>query len=162
MLNIQIEVRRDPYEIIAVHHGIIASKKDIGLLVFRILIGLAFIWHGVPKLLSGPEGWNALGSMMGALGIHIFPTFFGLLSGMAETFGGLFILLGLFYRPMALFLVGNLMMATPSSSPPAHRFFRPRVRLRKAYSSSASSSPALAAIASTICFTMKSVKKSVA
>ncbi len=47
-----------------------------------------------------------------ALGIHIFPTFFGLLSGMAETFGGLFILLGLFYRPMALFLVGNLMMAT--------------------------------------------------
>ena len=54
----------------------------------------------------------ALGSMMGALGIHILPTFFGLLSGLAETFGGLFILLGLFYRPMALFLVGNLMMAT--------------------------------------------------
>ncbi|WP_419095306.1 DoxX family protein [Dialister succinatiphilus] len=26
-------------------------------------------------------------------------------------FGGIFILLGLFYRPMALFLVGNLMMA---------------------------------------------------
>ena len=93
-------------------NSIIASKKDIGLLVFRILIGIAFIWHGVPKLLSGPEGWTALGSMMGALGIHIFPTFFGLLSGLAETFGGLFILLGLFYRPMALFLVGNLMMAT--------------------------------------------------
>lgn len=86
-------------------NSIIASKKDIGLLVFRILIGIAFIWHGVPKLLSGPEGWAALG-------IHIFPTFFGLLSGLAETFGGLFILLGLFYRPMALFLVGNLMMAT--------------------------------------------------
>lgn len=92
-------------------NSIIASKKDIGLLVFRILIGIAFIWHGVPKLLSGPEGWTALGSMMGALGIHIFPTFFGLLSGLAETFGGLFILLGLFYRPMALFLVGDLMMA---------------------------------------------------
>ena len=44
-------------------------------------------------------------------GIHLFPTFFGLLSGLAETFGGIFILLGLFYRPMALFLVGNLMMA---------------------------------------------------
>lgn len=29
----------------------------------------------------------------------------------AETFGGIIILLGLFYRPMALFLVGNLMMA---------------------------------------------------
>lgn len=66
-------------------NSIIASKKDIGLLVFRILIGLAFIWHGVPKLLSGPEGWTALGSMMGALGIHLFPTFFGLLSGIAET-----------------------------------------------------------------------------
>lgn len=44
-------------------------------------------------------------------GIHLFPTFFGLLSGLAETFGGILILLGLFYRPMALFLVGNLMMA---------------------------------------------------
>ena len=44
-------------------------------------------------------------------GIHLFPTFFGLLSGLAETFGGIFILLGLFYRPMALFLVGDLMMA---------------------------------------------------
>lgn len=93
-------------------NDILADKKDIGLLIFRILIGLAFIWHGVPKLLSGPEGWTALGSMMGALGIHIFPTFFGLLSGMTETFGGLFILLGLFYRPVALLLVGNLMMAT--------------------------------------------------
>lgn len=41
-------------------NSIIASKKDIGLLVFRILIGIAFIWHGVPKLLSGPEGWTAL------------------------------------------------------------------------------------------------------
>ena len=51
-------------------NSIIASKKDIGLLVFRILIGIAFIWHGVPKLLSGPEGWTALGSMMGALGIQ--------------------------------------------------------------------------------------------
>lgn len=45
-------------------------------------------------------------------GIHLFPTFFGLLSGLAETFGGIFILLGLFYCPMALSLVGNLMMAT--------------------------------------------------
>ena len=34
-----------------------------------------------------------------------------MLSGLAETFGGIIILLGLFYRPMALFLVGNLMMA---------------------------------------------------
>ena len=53
-------------------NSIIASKKDIGLLVFRILIGIAFIWHGVPKLLSGPEGWMALGSMMGALGIQSY------------------------------------------------------------------------------------------
>ena len=93
-------------------NDILADRKDLGLLVFRILIGLAFIWHGVPKLLSGPDGWTALGSMMGVLGIHIFPTFFGLLSGLTETFGGLVILLGLFYRPVAVVLVGNLMMAT--------------------------------------------------
>lgn len=34
-----------------------------------------------------------------------------MLFGLAETFGGIIILLGLFYRPMAFFLVGNLMMA---------------------------------------------------
>ena len=28
-------------------NSIIASKKDMGLLVFRILIGIAFLWHGV-------------------------------------------------------------------------------------------------------------------
>lgn len=92
-------------------NSIIASKKDMGLLVFRILIGIAFIWHGVPKLLSGPEGWTALGSMMGAFGIHLFPTFFGL-----------------FYRPIALFLVGNLMMATSielASSAPLLQASRP-------------------------------------
>ena len=143
-------------------NSIIASKKDLGLLVFRILIGIAFIWHGVPKLLSGPEGWTALGSMMGALGIHLFPTFFGLLSGIAETFGGLFILLGLFYRPMALFLVGNLMMAASIELAPARRSCRSRVPLKNVSSTSASSSPVQAATASTICFTMKSVKKSAA
>lgn len=93
-------------------NSLIASKKDLGLLVFRILIGLAFLWHGVPKVLSGPEGWTALGSMMGALGIHLFPTFFGLVSGLTEAFGGLFILLGLLYRPMSALLFVNLMMGT--------------------------------------------------
>lgn len=140
-------------------NSIIASKKDIGLLVFRILIGLAFIWHGVPKLLSGPEGWTALGSMMGALGIHLFPTFFGLLSGLAETFGGIFILLGLFYRPMAFFLVGNLMMAASIKLAPARRSCRSRVPLRKVSSTSASSSPVQSATASITCFAMKSAKK---
>ena len=97
-------------------------------MLFRSSFGIAFIWHGVPKLLSGPEGWTALGSMMGAFGIHLFPTFFGLLSGLTETFGGLFILLGLFYRPIALFLVGNLMMATSielASSAPLLQASRP-------------------------------------
>ena len=91
---------------------LIVSQKDLGLLLFRVRIGLAFLWHGVPKLLGGPEGWTALGSMMGALGIHLFPTFFGLVSGLTETFGGLFILLGFLYRPMAALLFLNLMMGT--------------------------------------------------
>ena len=46
----------------------------------------------------------------------------------AETFGGIFILLGLFYRPMALFLVGNLMMAASielASGTPLLQVLRP-------------------------------------
>lgn len=85
--------------------------------------------------------------------------FFGLLSGLAETFGGIFILLGLFYRPMALFLVGNLMMAASIELAPARRSCRSRVPLKNVSSTSASSSPVQAAAASITCFAMKSAKK---
>ena len=93
-------------------------------------------------------------------GIHLFPTFFGLLSGLAETFGGIFILLGLFYRPMALFLVGNLMMAASIELAPLRRSCRSCAPLRKVSSTSASSSSVQATTASITCFAMKSAKKS--
>lgn len=51
-----------------------------------------------------------------------------MLSGLAETFGGIIILLGLFYRPIALFLVGNLMMAASielASGAPLLQVLRP-------------------------------------
>lgn len=90
------------------------SQRDLGLLLFRLVLGGMFMWHGLPKLLGGPEKWAALGRTMEVFGLSFAPELFGFLSGASEFFGGLLILLGLFYRAAALFLCVNLLVAFSS------------------------------------------------
>jgi putative oxidoreductase len=73
--------------------------------LLRIVTGLLFIQHGVQKLfgwLGGfggqPGGTAELFSLMG-------------LAGVLETFGGLLIVLGLFTRPVAFLLAGEMAAA---------------------------------------------------
>ena len=72
----------------------------LGLL--RIVVAFLFIAHGTQKLFgvptSEPRDPAALGSLMGVAGI-------------LETFGGLLLLLGLFTRPVALVLAGEMAVA---------------------------------------------------
>jgi putative oxidoreductase len=67
--------------------------------VVRIVIALLFMEHGAQKLFGFPTamegGTVALFSLMG-------------LSGVLEFFGGLLILLGLFTRPVAFILSGEM------------------------------------------------------
>lgn len=93
---------------------LLSSRRDCGLLLFRLGIGCMFMWHGFPKVFGGEHKWLEVGQAMGTLGIHFAPAFWGLLAGSTEFFGGLFFALGLFYRPVAFLLIGNMSVAFAS------------------------------------------------
>ena len=90
----------------------LSKFKNTGILLVRIGLGVMFIMHGYPKLLGGPELWKGIGGAMGEVGITFLPLLWGLLAALAETLGGLFFLLGIFFRPVALILAFNMLIAS--------------------------------------------------
>lgn len=76
------------------------SPKDITLSALRAVAGLLFMQHGAQKLFAvlGREEAVELMSLMG-------------LAGVLEFFGGLAILVGLFTRPVAFVLSGQMAFA---------------------------------------------------
>jgi len=79
-------------------------NKDYFYFVFRVLVGLLFLQHGLQKLFGAFGGLGGSGqpvelvSLMG-------------LAGTIETFGGLFIALGLFTRLAAFIAAIELLVA---------------------------------------------------
>lgn len=93
----------------------INSSKDIGLLLLRGVIGLCMIaFHGLPKLIGGPQKWEKIGLSMGNLGINFLPTFWGFAASITETVCALFLIIGLWTRPNALLLAFTLLIASVS------------------------------------------------
>lgn len=84
---------------------------DLGLLILRIGIGIVFIIHGLPKLMGGMESWTQIGSTMSIIGINFAPAFWGFMAAAAEVVGGLFIIIGLLQRPVALMLAFTMIIA---------------------------------------------------
>ena len=84
---------------------------DLGLLILRIGIGIVFIIHGLPKLMGGMETWTQIGSTMSLIGIKFAPAFWGFMAAFSEVVGGLFIILGLLHRLMAIMLVFTMIIA---------------------------------------------------
>lgn len=84
---------------------------DLGLLILRIGMGIMFIAHGWGKLTGGPGTWSIIGANISHLGINFGFTFFGFMAGFAETFGGLFLMLGIFWIPINIMLVFNMIVA---------------------------------------------------
>lgn len=78
----------------------------------RIGLGILFMLHGYPKLLGGPEKWEAIGGAMKYVGIDFLPLVWGLFAAITETFGGFLILLGLAFRPVCLLLTFTMAIAT--------------------------------------------------
>jgi putative oxidoreductase len=74
-----------------------------------------FIWHGYPKMFGGPDAWTQVGTAMHYLGIDFTPMFFGFMAGVTEFFGGIFLLLGLFFNPSVFFLLIVMIVATIKS-----------------------------------------------
>jgi putative oxidoreductase len=87
------------------------KMQDIGLLVLRVGIGAMFMFHGIPKILSGPVAWEGIGKAMGVFGITVAPMFWGFMAALSEAVGGLLILLGVLVRPACLFLVITMAVA---------------------------------------------------
>lgn len=87
------------------------DPRDLGLLLMRVGMGGMFVYHGLPKLLSGPTRWEALGRATRAFGIDFAPTFFGFMAAIAETGGGLCLALGLLFRPALALLATTMIVA---------------------------------------------------
>lgn len=79
--------------------------QPLALLVLRLVLGAIFIAHGYAKLFGGMSHFVQTAHGLG------LPGWLGYLSGCAEFFGGLMVLLGLATRVGALFIFGNLVVA---------------------------------------------------
>lgn len=90
------------------------SYRNIGILILRVGLGIMMMLHGYPKLFGGPEMWVQLGAETQALGINFAPLFFGFIASVTEFFGGLFMILGLFFRPALILL--TVVMAVAAAS----------------------------------------------
>lgn len=89
----------------------LGKYNNTALLLLRIGVGIMMMLHGYPKLAGGIAKWEKLGSSIEVLGIHSGFTIWGFLAAITESVGGLFMLLGLFFRPTMLFLLFTMGIA---------------------------------------------------
>jgi putative oxidoreductase len=102
---------KDEGEVRAMFLRFLSKYRDEGLLILRIGMGIMFIYHGMPKLLAGPEKWEKLGKAMGSLGIESMPVFWGFMASATEFFGGICLIVGLFFREMCILLTITMAVA---------------------------------------------------
>ncbi|QBF27588.1 DoxX family protein [Pseudomonas tructae] len=93
-------------------NAVFASRAGWGLSIIRILVGIIFMAHGAQKLfgLFGGGGLAGTAQFMESLGLAP-GLLMALLSGGAEFFGGLALVIGLLVRPAALALTVTLIVA---------------------------------------------------
>ena len=89
----------------------LGNYKNFGLLVMRAGLGIMMFMHGLPKLTGGVAKWQSLGEAMGHLHIHFFPVFWGFMSAVTECIGGLFCILGLWFRAVCILMFINFIVA---------------------------------------------------
>jgi putative oxidoreductase len=79
--------------------------RPLALLLLRAALGIIFLFHGYPKLFVNThvamQGFEHMG----------FPTYFAVISGVLEFFGGCLLLAGLFTRIAGLLLAGEMLVA---------------------------------------------------
>jgi len=88
------------------------SIQELGYFILRIGLGFMIMLHGYPEIAGGMERWEALGGAMIHIGIDFYPAFWGFMAAAAEFFGGIFLMLGLFFRPATIMLVVTMLVAT--------------------------------------------------
>jgi putative oxidoreductase len=89
------------------------AMRDVALLIARICLAWIFVYHGASTLFGafGGAGIHSEAVYFSTVA-HLHPgTFFAVLSGIIECFGGAAVGLGLFGRLAAAGLVGDMVMA---------------------------------------------------
>lgn len=91
---------------------IIATQNSFSPLALRVPLGIIFAAHGAQKLFGwfGGYGLEGTGQWMASIGLEP-GVLMAALSGSAEFFGGVFLLLGLLTRPTALVLAVTMLVA---------------------------------------------------
>jgi len=91
---------------------IIATQNSFSPLALRVPLGIIFAAHGSQKLFGwfGGYGLEGTGQWMASIGLEP-GVLMAALSGSAEFFGGVFLLLGLLTRPTALVLAVTMLVA---------------------------------------------------
>jgi len=89
----------------------LGNYKNFGLFVMRVGTGVMLFLHGLPKLTGGPEKWESLGHSMSNVHITFFPVFWGFMSAITESIGGIFCVLGLWFRLVSLLMFINFIVA---------------------------------------------------
>jgi putative oxidoreductase len=79
----------------------LAAWEPRALSVLRIVTGLLFLEHGTGKLLGFPPSDHAAPTLLSLIGVQ----------GVLEFVGGFLILIGLFTRPVAFILAGDMAVA---------------------------------------------------
>jgi putative oxidoreductase len=70
------------------------------------------LYTALKKIFGGPERWERLGGAMGNLGIDFYPVIWGFMASFAEFVGGLFLVLGLLFRPATLLIFITMIVAS--------------------------------------------------
>ncbi|GBU18985.1 MULTISPECIES: DoxX family protein [Methylobacterium] len=79
----------------------LSGYAPIALALLRVVSGLLFLEHGTQKLLNFPPRSMPAPELLSLLGVQ----------GVIEIVGGVLIILGLFTRPTAFLLSGNMAVA---------------------------------------------------
>ncbi|MET1077338.1 MAG: DoxX family protein [Pseudomonas sp.] len=91
---------------------LLSTRAGLGITLLRIVTGLTFAAHGSQKLFGwfGGYGLEGVGQWMESIGLT--PGYqLALLSGSAEFFGGLALVIGLLVRPAAAALGVTMLVA---------------------------------------------------
>ena len=91
--------------------GKLGRYTGTGLFIMRAGVGAMMIVHGLPNLTGGTKNWTDIGHAMGNLHIYFLPAMWGFISALTLTVGGLFCILGLWFRVVCLFMVFNFIVA---------------------------------------------------
>jgi len=78
-----------------------------GILILRVFIGAALMTHGYGKMFGGLEKFTGF---VASLGVPA-PQMMAFLAAFAESFGALFLLMGLLTRPAALMIICTMGVA---------------------------------------------------